>query len=71
VRVHTDIHLNMDGGEFEVCGLGEDFPDTHTLNTEASTTYCSAEQLRQLKTALDAYLAGLADAVEPGRKGDA
>jgi len=68
MRVHTDIHLNMDGEEFEVCGLGEDFPDTHTLNTEASTTYCTADQLRQLKAALDMYLAGLLTVVDSERK---
>jgi len=70
MRVHTDVHLNMDGGEFEVCGLGEDFPDTHLLSTEASTIYCSAGQLRQLKAALDAYLAGLPVVVDSERKED-
>ena len=68
MRVHTDIHLNMDGEEFEVCGLGEDFPDTHTLSTEMSTIFCTAEQLRQLKAALDSYLAGLPDVVDSERK---
>ena len=70
MTVHVDLHLNMGGGEFEVCGLGEDFPDTHTLSTEMSTIFCTAGQLRQLKAALDAYLAGLPDVVDPGRKED-
>jgi len=75
MRVHVDIHLNFDGGVFKVRRLvdvdpREFFPDVHTLKTEASTTYCTAGQLRQLKTVLDAYLAGLPDVVDPGRKED-
>ena len=69
-RVHANIHLNMGDGKFEVCGLGEDFPDTHTLTTEAFTIFCVVGQLRQLKTALDAYLAGLPIVVDSERKED-
>ncbi|HUU15381.1 MAG TPA: hypothetical protein VM182_16950 [Terriglobia bacterium] len=64
MRVHVDIHLNMDGGKFEVRRLvdvdpREFFPDVHVLKTEASTTYCTAGQLRQLKTVLEKYLSTL------------
>ena len=68
IRSHANIHLNMGDGKFEVCVLGEDFPDTHTLATEACTIFCTAEQLRQLKAALDSYLAGLPDVVDSERK---
>ena len=70
MTVHVDIHLDRDCEKFMVCELGEDFPDTHTLKTEASTTYCTARQLRQLKAALDSYLAGLPVVVESERKED-
>ena len=67
-RTHTHVHLNLSHEKFEVCELGEDFCDTHTLTTEACTIFCSADQLRQLKTVLDSYLAGLPVVVDPERK---
>ena len=70
MTVHVDIHLDLDGDEFEVRGLGEPFLTTHVLSTEASTTYCTADQLRQLKAALDSYLAGLPVVVDSEGKED-
>ena len=68
MTVHVAIHLDLDNAKFGVSGLGSTWADTHVLKTEASTTYCTAGQLRQLKAALDAYLAGLPVVVDSERK---